>query len=168
MRGHLGISSTDDQKYLSDSGELWKDAKRGCLKSSDFLASFSVLKIALKHILIINQFFSQWFFFSGLRGENLIFSFWWHQWWPLPETNHISVPDVTAVLAFTKMDTTAVARKKPSGNPPYTFLSTKPYLADVFWKASPLNGAFWREIMTSLFLLMLLDLEHWVHCVNWK
>lgn len=108
------------------------------------------------------------FFFSGLRGGNLIFSFWCHQWWPLPVTNHISVPDATAVLAFAKMDTTAVARKKPSGNPPYTFLSTKPYLADVFWKASPLNGAFWREIMTSLFLLMLLDLEHWVHCVNWK
>jgi len=53
------------------------------------------------------------------------------------------VPDGTAILASAKMDTAAVARKKFTlPPPPHPFLSSRPYLADVFWKTSPLDGAF--------------------------
>lgn len=45
---------------------------------------------------------------------------------------------------------------------------TKPYLADVSWKTSPLDGVFWKEVMTSLTPFMLVGLEHGVHCGGWK
>lgn len=79
MLGHLGISSTDNQKHLSDSRELWKDTKRGCLKISDFLAPFALLKIALKHILIISDFLFTMFFFFFTKEEKFCLFF-------LPET----------------------------------------------------------------------------------
>lgn len=123
MFGHVGISYTNDQNYLSDSQEHWKGPKKAVI----FLP-FSCLKTALKHILIINKLLKNFFFWTSRGKFDLSVR---NQWWPLPVTKHISVPNGTAASAFAKTDAASVAREKLRQSP-LNFLSTKPYLSDIF------------------------------------
>lgn len=145
MLGHLEISSTDNQTTYHIPGNVENMPKEAVWKAG-FSCLFSPAEDSLKNTFSsLMNFCQKDFFFPGLKGKNLIFfSFCqqpWHRWWSLPVTNHVT--DATAVLVLQSWPWPQW-QEKTSGNPPYTFLSTKPYLADDFWKASSLDEAFCR------------------------